>query len=186
MARLRAANCSPRDADTVDAPPLCCWARRPNTIPTATTVAPETFDHIRLDEIDDSRKPLDANVYTLEISKLDPVYKEVKNPTSEYFGQQILVMKGSFTVVDDPKYSGRKLWQDFWTAFKVPLIFLKKISAGTGMAQAEGQTLSDWASQFATLNPPARFQVQVDLVPDKRDPDGPPVNEIKFFTVRPV
>ncbi len=177
--------------DILSALPLHYWARRPNTIPTntntAATVAPESFDHIRLDEIDDSRKSLAGNVYTLEVNKLEPVYKEVKNPTSEYFGQNILVMRGSFTVVEDSTYSGRKLWQDFWTAFKVPLIFLKKLSAATGVAQAENETLSDWANQFSALNPPARFQVQVDQIPDKRDPTGETlINEIKFFTCRPA
>jgi len=144
------------------------------------------FNHINLNDIDDSRKPIDDNVYTLEINKIDTVYKEVKKPDSAYFGQTLQYLKGSFTVVEDPKYSGRKLWSDFCTAFKVPLIFLKKISAATGVQQADGETLSDWSGQFALLNPPARFQVRVKQVPDRRDPDGPPVNEIEFFTARPV
>lgn len=144
------------------------------------------YNHINLNDIDDSRKPIEDNVYTLEINKIDTVYKEVKKPDSQYFGQTLQYLKGSFTIVDDPKYSGRKQWSDFCTAFKVPLVFLKKISAATGVQQADGETLSDWAAQFALLNPPARFQARIKQVPDRRDPEGAPVNEIDFFSARPV
>lgn len=125
-------------------------------------------------------------MYTLEVNKLDPVYTTIKNPTSEYFGKSVLVMKGSFTIVDDEKYSGRKLWQDFYSIYNVPLIFLKKIMQSTGVLQEGDQSLQDWGAQFANLNPPARFQVGVKKVADRRDPDGPPVNEISFFTSKPV
>jgi hypothetical protein len=164
--------------------------RRSQTIATATNTAtaPEVvdFNHINLNEIDDSRKPIEDNVYTLEINKIDTVYKEVKKPDSAYLGQTLQYLKGSYTVVDDPKYSGRKFWGDFCTAFKVPLIFLKKQQDATGVRQSEGQTLSDWAEQFALLSPPARLQVHIQLGKDKRDPEGPDVNIINWFTAKPV
>lgn len=72
------------------------------------------------------------------------------------------------------------------TVYKVPLIFLKKIKDATGVDQAVDQSLEDWASQFATLNPPARFQVQIKKGPDRRDPDGPPANQLAFFTCKPA
>lgn len=161
--------------------------RRPTQISnTSATAAPEGFDHINLNDVDDSRKPLAEGVYTLEINKLDPVYKKVTNPSSEYVGQDILVLRGSYTIVEDPTYSGRKLWQDFWTAFKAAQVNLKKQQNATGIIQQEGQTLSDYASQFATLSPPARFQVLVKLTKDRRDPTGPDVNEISWFTAKPA
>lgn len=144
----------------------------------------EAFEHIRLADIDDTAKPLPENVYTLEVNKLESVYRKITKADSEYAGQEVLVLKGSYTIVDDEKFSGRKLWQDFWTPFKFAQIALKKQMNATGVLQGEGESLVDYAKQFGLLNPPARFQVPVALVPDRRDPDGPLKNEIKFFGAR--
>lgn len=119
------------------------------------------------------------------MNKLDPVYRTVNNPSSEYCGQSILVLRGSYTVTDDANYSGRKLWQDFWTPFKAAQVNLKKQMNATGIIQQEGQTLSEYGAQFATLNPPARFQVLVKVTKDRRDPNGPDINEINWFTAKP-
>lgn len=146
----------------------------------------ESFEHINLNDIDDSRKPIDANVYTLEVNRLNSVYKEVKNPDSPYLGQKLLVLQGSYTVVDDPKFAGRKLWKDFWTPFKIAQVQLKKQMSATGVLQTEGQSLIEYAEQFGILNPPARFQVPINLVKDRRDPEGPEISEINFFQAKPA
>jgi hypothetical protein len=138
-----------------------------------------------LNEIDITMKAVDASVYTLEINKLEPIYRTVKNPNSTLAGQSCLVLKGSFTIVEDEKFSGRKLWQDFWTPFEGAKKDLKRILMATGVAQAEGQDLPDWANSFATLNPPARFQAPVSKEADKRDPTGDPVNRINFYQAKP-
>lgn len=148
----------------------------------------EAYEHINLNEVDDSRKPVPANVYTFEVNKLDPVYKKVQNPTSEFFGQDQLVLKGSFTIVDDPSYSGRKVWEDFRPAYKFALVNLKKLMTGTGVIQADGESLVDYAAQFALLNPPARFQALLRCEVDKRDlgtPDAQPRNSVNWFTCKP-
>lgn len=163
-------------------------ASQNGTAATASSI-PDIIDwnHQNLNDIDDSRALIDPGVYTFEINKIESVEKEVKKVDSAYFGQSLQYLKGSFTIVDDPKYSGRKQWSDFCTAFKVPLVFLKKISQATGVLNEEGQTLSDWAAQFANLNPPARFQAEMKQVQDRRDPTGKDLqNEIAFFTCRPV
>lgn len=126
-------------------------------------------------------------MYTLEVNKLDYVMKPVKNPTSEFFGKDVPVIKGSFTIVDDEKYSGRKLWEDFYIVYPFAQKNLKRVMAATLVPQGEGETLPDWSAQFSTLNPAARFQVQVTLAPDRRDgPDGEPQNKIAFLTAKPV
>ncbi len=145
----------------------------------------EGFEHINLADIDDSAKPIDENVYTLEVNKLEPQYIKINKASSPFCGQEILVLKGSYTVVDDEKYSGRKLWQDFWTNQDYALKSLKKQMNATGVLQTPGETLSDYARQFALLNPPARFQAKVTKGPKFGDPDTT-VNSINLFSARPV
>ena len=146
----------------------------------------ELGDHINLNDVDDTRKPIEEGVYTLEVNKIDAKYVTIKNPSSPSVGQSPLVLKGSYTIVDDAKYSGRKIWEDFWTNQKFALVNLKKQQNATGVMQAEGEGLSDYAAQFATLSPPARFQVLIQCQPDKRDPSGEPVNRISWFSAKPA
>lgn len=149
----------------------------------------EAFEHINLNEVDDARATIPAGVYTFEINKLDPVYKTIKNPESEFFGKSVLVLKGSYTIVDDPNFAGRKVWEDFYTPYRFAQVNLKKQMTATGIPQEEGQTLSDYASQFALLNPPARFQAMLRSEIDKRDannPDAKPRNSVNWFVARPA
>jgi len=146
----------------------------------------EMFSHINLSEVDDTIKAVDEGVYTFEINKLEPKYVKITKPGSEYEGQEVLVLKGSYTIVDDEKYSGRKIWQDFFTPFKGAQIGLKRQMNATGVVQAAGEDLIQYAQQFATLNPPARFQAPLKKVADRRDPTGPAKNEIDLFQAKPA
>lgn len=141
------------------------------------------FDHIRLSDVDDSREALPQDIYTLEINKLDPTTRTIMKDGSELKGQTVPVLQGSFTVVDSDKVSGRKLWSDLWMCYKGGQVGAKKIAAASGVPQEEGQSVSDWGAQFATLNPPAKIQA---LVERKVGEDGVPTNRINFFTVKPV
>jgi hypothetical protein len=162
---------------------------------TATTATqPEAFEHINLNDVDDARKPIPEGVYTFEVNKLDPVYKKVQTPTSEFYGQDQLVLKGSYTIVDDPNFSGRKIWEDFRPAYRFAQVNLKKQMDATGVIQQDGESLNDYAAQFALLNPPARFQALLRCGFDKRDlgANGEPLegtkprNSISWFTSKPV
>lgn len=150
-----------------------------------STVA-ESFEHINLNEVDTSMKPVETNVYTLEINKLEPKYLKINKEGSPFQGQDVLVLKGSYTIVEDEKYSGRKLWSDFWTCFEGGKKSLRKQMDATGVVQGTNESLIDYAKQFETLSPAARFLVSVTKVVDKRDPEGGEVNQINFFTARPV
>ena len=141
------------------------------------------FDHIRLSDVDDSRSALPQDYYTLEINKLEPVKVTINKEGSEFKGQSVTVLKGSFTVVDSDKYSSRKVWTDFWTPYKAGQVGLSKIEKSTGVNQGNGQTIPEWASQFETLNPPARIQA---LVTNKTGDDGNPRNEVNPFSIKPV
>lgn len=147
-----------------------------------TTANDFDFDHIRLSDVDDSREPIPENVYTLEINKLDPTTRTIGAEGHPLKGQTVPVLQGSFTIVEDEKYSSRKVWGDLWMSSKDGLVGAKKIQAATGVQQAEGQSVSDWGAQFATLNPPARIQVLVkNLGKDAAKP-----NRLNFYTVKPV
>ena len=140
------------------------------------------FDHIRLSDVDDSRQPLDQDVYTLEVNSLAPTTRTINKEGSEFQGKSVPVLQGSFTVVDHDKYASRKVWGDLWMCFKAGTVGAKKIQDATGVLQTDGQSISDWASQFSTLNPPARIQALVE----KLGPEAAKPNRINFYTVKPV
>lgn len=144
---------------------------------------PIDFDHIRLSDVDDSRQPLPQDYYTLEINKLEPVKITINKEGSALKGQSVTVLKGSFTVVDSDKYSSRKVWTDFWTPYKAGQVGLSKIQTSTGVQQAEGQSIPEWATQFGELNPPARIQALVDT---RKGDDGVEKNQVNPFSIKPV
>jgi hypothetical protein len=141
------------------------------------------FEHINLNQIDPGYKPIDENVYNYEVQSLKPTYVKINKPTSPYAGQEVLVLKGSFTVVDDDNFSGKKVWYDFWTTNKYNLIELRKLKDATGVEQLDNQSLVEWANSFATLNPSAKFQC---FTTKEDDRNGVPRNVIKFMQARSV
>jgi hypothetical protein len=157
-----------------------------NTAMTPTPFDTAGFEHLNLNDVDTTAQAVDANVYTLEIAKLEPAYRTISKEDSPYKGQQVLVLRGAFIIVDDEKYSGRRIFKDFWTPYRGAQVGLRKLQDATGVKQTEGQLLTEWASQFALLNPPAKFQAPVTKGPDRRDPDGPAVNDIDAFKCRPA
>lgn len=140
------------------------------------------FDHIRLSEVDDSQKAIDQDVYTVEVNSLTPTTRTINKEGSEFQGRTVPVLQGSFTIVDNDKFASRKVWGDLWMCYKAGVVGAKKIQNATGVLQAEGQAISEWASQFATLNPPARIQVLVE----KLGPEAAKPNRINFYSVKPV
>lgn len=144
------------------------------------------FEHINLNQVDDSQKPIDAGVYTFEVNSLKPKTIKVKKETSPLFGQELDLVEGSYTIVDDEKYSGRKLWRTFWMNKKYDLIFLKKQAAATGITQGVDEDFAEYTGQFALLNPPARFQAPLDVKKPYNDPEGAEINEMNFFQAKPV
>ena len=141
------------------------------------------FDHINLSEIDPTFKPIDVGYYTLQVNALTP--KVITPKAGKNAGKSVLALNGSFTVVGDPNFAGRKLWKFFWTSNPVDVKDLRKLQDVTGVTQEAGETLSDWAARFADLNPPAEFKVFVGQEPDYRDPSVQ-VSVIKMNQAQPV
>jgi hypothetical protein len=145
-------------------------------------LAETNYEHINIMEIDPSYKPIPAGMYNLQINKLTP--RLVTPNKGKNAGKEVLVLNGSFTVVNEENYSGRKLWQSFWASNPVDLKDLRRIADATGVTQVEGQTLSEYALTFENLNPPAEFKVPVDI--EKAWQSEEDVNKIKFNGAQPV
>ena len=140
------------------------------------------FEHIIIMQIDPTFKPIDEGFYTLQVNKLTPktgVAKSGKNS-----GKPYMFLNGSFTVVNDENFSGRKLWKSFWASNPVDLKDLRRLADATGVVQEAGQTLSEYAAVYETLNPPAQFKVFVGTENDYRDANAT-VNVIKFAQAQP-
>lgn len=141
------------------------------------------FEHINIMEIDPTFKPIDEAFYNLQVNKLTP--KVITPKAGKNANKAVLVLNGSFTVVGDENFSGRKLWKSFWASNPVDLKDLRRMADATGVTQSPDQTLSEYAGVFATLNPPAEFRVFVGQEKDYRDPEQT-VNIIKFAQAQPV
>lgn len=137
----------------------------------------EEFDYIQLQDIDPTFKPVDAGMYTLQVNSIKAQVVEPK--TGKSAGTTKLLLKGSFTIVNDPNFSGRKLWHTFWMDNQFNKVELRKLMDATGEEQGQGQPITEWATKFGELNPPAEIKVYVAVEKDWKD-KVTDVNVIKF------
>lgn len=137
----------------------------------------EEFNYVDLHTIDPTFKPVDAGVYTLQVNSIKGQTVEIK--TGKNAGKTKLLLKGSFTIVGDPNFSGRKLWYTFWADNRINLVELRKLMDATGIEQQQGESLTDYGTRFGELNPPAEFKCFVAVEKDYKDPNAD-VNVIKF------
>ena len=153
---------------------------------TQTPEIPSTFAHYNLNDVDPEagKRKFDAietDEYTLEINGM--TQKTITPKTGKRAGVETEVVEGSFTVVDNAQYGGRKLWHTFWPG-TASVGQLQRLSRMTGLPQEPGQTIYEWLQRFGELNPPAKFKVTVAKKAPYNNPDGDPVNEINFFTAK--
>ncbi len=141
------------------------------------------FEHINIMDIDPTFKPVDEGFYTLQVNKLTP--KTITPSKGKNQGKAVLVLNGSFTIVNSDSFSGRKIWKSFWASNQVDLKDLRRLADATGVTQDPGQSLSEYAQTFETLNPPAEFKIFLGTEADYRDPTQQ-VNVMKFNQAQPV
>lgn len=141
------------------------------------------FSHINLNEIDPTFQAIDEGFYMLQVNKLTA--KVVTPKAGKNAGRQVLVLNGSYTLVNDDQYSGRKFWKSFWTSNPVDLKDLRRQMDATGVVQEEGQSLEEYAATFETLNPPAELRIFIGKEADYRNPEQT-VNVLKFAQAQPV
>lgn len=144
------------------------------------------FNYINIMDIDPTFQPVAKGPRTLEVTKLTPK-TYIGKPGSKYEGQEQMLINGSFTVVDDAEFNGRRIFQTLFASSAYDLKGLRRLADATGVTQETGETFSDWLSSFEQLNPPARFKAFVDVV-DKPDREGNivPTNVISFSNVKPA
>lgn len=142
---------------------------------------------MNLSEIDSEQgkrkfEAVDTADYTLQVDSL--VRTKMTPRSGKQAGTEIEVVKGSFTMVDNPQYGHRKFWNTFWpNATNLKMLYC--MGRACGLPKTEEEHVNDWIDQFAKLDPPARFTVTVEKKAPFKNPEGDPINEIKFFTSRP-
>lgn len=151
------------------------------TMPNETLTS--EFSHINIMEIDPTFKPVEEGFYTLQVNSLKS--QTVKPQSGKNAGKEVLVLKGSYTIVGDDRYSGRKFWKTFWTTSTYDLKDLRRQADATGVTQEAGQPLEEYAAVFETLVPPAEMKIFVGVEKDFRNPDQD-VNVLKFTQAQPT
>jgi hypothetical protein len=148
----------------------------------------DTFQYFNVMDVDPTFKPIEPGAYTLQLAKIGA---QVKTPQSgKMAGQETLMINATFIVVDDPTYSGRRLFNTFWIHNPFDQKILRKIADRTGVTQAPGESLTDWLAKLTQIQPRIKAPVTVqteNAYPPSQNPDGTPVtqevNKVDFRSI---
>jgi hypothetical protein len=139
------------------------------------------FDYFQLSEVDPTFKPLEVGPRTLQLLKLEPKIIEPKK--GKHQGEKVLVLNGSFLVINDETYSGRRLYNTFWLTNSFDQKSLRRLSDGVGIPQEPGEGIKDWAVRMSQSQP--TFKVFVDQKIDGNDGSTNTYkNEIKWANIQ--
>ena len=121
------------------------------------------FRYVDLKDIDPNFTLLDGpEFYNLRITKAEfSSYTAKKETKTQQVGDEVTTVKLALTVVDHPKFTGRKLWETLYPgefSFKV----CRRIEDATGVQQTG--SLEDWLKELSNVQPV--IKVQVDQIPD--------------------
>lgn len=122
------------------------------------------FRYANLNEVDPNFELLDPEVYTLRISKaeLRTYLAKTANPEKGVnVGDERAYVNFTFTVINHPKFSGRKHFESLFPS-NFSLKTLRKIADATGVAQAG--TLENWLTSLSSIQP--AIKLKVDKVED--------------------
>lgn len=148
---------------------------------TATMDATNTFAHVNLNEVDPSQVSIPEGDYTFEVVQAGVKtfeYKNGKNKGTE--GERIAM---SVVIVNDEKFSGRRIFPSFFTGDATNKQ-LRLLMDATGVQQGDSafdQWLVDLVEQKATFTAPVAMA-------DGKDASGNPRKEprINFWKVSPA
>lgn len=147
------------------------------------------FEYAQLSEVDPTFKPVDQDVYTLEIVSGAASEYEVKAGSKAVekgqaaVGDKARMYKFKFQIVDHDKFAGRTLFPAYFPS-DFTLKAFRRVMDATGFPQAPGQSISDWMKGYETLSPRARFKTLVS-VKASRNGDGQE-NEVSLKEVQPA
>lgn len=124
------------------------------------------FNHINLNEIDPSRKPVEEGFYTLNLRRVfsgtfeqQPLFKN-GNPNPNYVegGDNTTgYVNLSFVISDHPEHSGRFV-STFLSEGENAGKQLRLLMDATQEPMNDSETLFQYLERVADLNPPAKFK----------------------------
>lgn len=114
--------------------------------------------NVNLEDFDFS-KPLPSDTYTLAFTRVEEKEYEKDGETRKRLEVRL-------TVVDDPTYAGRILFETFFPSVGTMKVF-NKIQSVLGVRQEDGETVSQWLERVANQQPPVPFSVPVSEEDDK-------------------
>lgn len=161
------------------------------------------FDYLNLDEIETVDKPLDQDVYPLQLTRA-----AVRNFDKN--GRKGQVLNLVFVVTSDHhSAAGRKIEVTFFTPLKTwQKQYLRRLADATGIQQGNGRPFEAWVAELAAEKPQVKqfiFLKQAtknirevtvndngeEIVSWRREPQFNPdetplmINELQFKEVRP-
>jgi len=123
-----------------------------------------SFEYVNLNEIDPNQESIPAGMYTYKILKAE--HKSgVSKTKQDANGQaaQYEFISVALAIQDDPKYSGRRLWESFFPN-SYGMKALRRIMDSTGVQQAPGQPLDEWLTELSLQQP--TFKAPLNNEPD--------------------
>lgn len=123
-------------------------------------IAPTTFDHVQLNEIELGFKALPEDVYTLQIQNTGIRTYTIKTPKNgRNVGDTAQFASIMFGVTGHESLSGRKVFGKFYPD-AYGLANLKRLANVVGIEQAPGESIEDWLGRLKERQP--RFITKVN------------------------
>lgn len=148
------------------------------------------FEYTQLADVDPTFKPVDQDIYTLEIVKawvheyaLKADSAAVTKGTGSV-GEMANMYKFKYQIVDDPKFAGRTIEVAYFISDFTKKGF-RRLMDGTGVRQEPGQSISEWLKKFESLSPRAKFKTLVTVKAGRKEGDQDN-NEVSLKDVQPA
>jgi hypothetical protein len=149
------------------------------------------FEYAQLSEVDPTFKPVDQDVYTLEVVSGTVQEYEVKAESAAVkkgnavAGDKAKMYKFKFQIVDHEKFAGRTLFPAYF-ASDFTLKAFRRLMDATGVRQEPGESIPDWMAKFELLGTPrARFKTLVTVKASRKAGD-PDENDVSLKDVQPA
>jgi hypothetical protein len=149
----------------------------------------DAFEYTALAAVDPNFTPVPQAVYTLEIVSAGPkafTYSSDSKPeakNSHQKGDTGKLYNMKLVITEDDTYSGKNVFASFFPS-EFTMKQFRRVMDATGIAQKDGQSISEWLTAFTTLSPRARFRTLVEIKEDGYK--GNPENIVNFKEVLPA
>jgi hypothetical protein len=117
----------------------------------------DQFRYQHLAEIDPSFTPIDTGFYNLKV--VSAAYKTGVISRGKNAGNPYASLNLGLAVVNDPKFTGRRLWPSFFLSNNFDMKQLRLIMDNTGVQQNEAGDLKEWGESLAKVGPVLKLKV---------------------------